>query len=112
MPSESFESEVEDLPRKKKRGHIKDMRDWVVIDRWKTLDHAEEEIDHLLFTACKKLMEVTRLFRLTTCKSRPDDYFLWKNATKWSVAKGIISYQMLRCPMKLRFKCACELKVT
>ena len=112
MPSEGSESEVEDLPRKKKRTHIRDMREWVVIERWETPDHDEEDIDHLLFTACKKLMEVTRLYRLTTCKSKPDDIFLWKNATKWTVAKGAISYQMLRCPMKRRFNCDCELKVT
>ena len=76
MASEISDSEIEDLPRKKKRGHVKDTREWVGSDLWEIRDHEQEEIDHLLFTQCKKLMDVTRLFRLTTCKSKPDDIFL------------------------------------
>ena len=110
--SESSESEPEESPAKKKRGHVKDTRDWVVIERWDKRDHEQEDIEHLLFTECKKLMEVTRLFRLTTCKSKADDIFLWKHATRWYTGKVTIQFQMLRCPMKRRFNCDCEIKVT
>ena len=33
LVSESSESDQEESPAKKKRGHVKDTRDWAVIDR-------------------------------------------------------------------------------
>lgn len=108
--SESSDEELE--VAKKKRGHQKDTREWTLIARWATRDHEPEDIDHFLFTECKKLMEVTRLFRLSTCKQKPKDIFLWKHVNDWNVGKGSSQCQLFRCPLRNRFQCFCELKVT
>ncbi len=53
----------------------------------------------------------TRLFLLFTGQPKAGDIFLWKFATEWDVGKGPVKYHMLRCLMKCRFKCNCELKM-
>jgi len=56
-------------------------------------------------------MEATGLFRLTTCKVKTSDIFLWKYGTKWDVGQGSVKYKVYTCPMKRRFGCNCELKI-
>ena len=68
----------EEEQTKKKRTRVKDTREWNLIGKWSCADHEPEEIEGLLFTKCKKLMEATGLFRLSTCKAKSSDIFLWK----------------------------------
>ena len=118
VEQEEVESEVEseleseeEEQTKKKRTRVKDTRDWNLIGKWLFADHEPEEIDGLLFTECKKLMEATGLFRLSTCKAKSSDIFLWKYCTKWDVGKGALKYTLYHCPMEYRFGCNCEPKV-
>jgi hypothetical protein len=90
---EEVESELEseeEEQTKKKRTRVKDTREWNLIAKWSCADHEPEEIEGLLFTECKKLMEATGLFRLSTCKAKSSDIFLWKYGTKWDVGKGAL----------------------
>ncbi len=109
MESE-LESE-EEVQTKKKRTLVKDTSEWDFIAKWSFVDHEPEEIEGLLFTECKKLMEATGLFRLSTCKAKSSDIFLWKYGTKWDVGKGALKYKIYTCPMKYRFGCNFELKI-
>ena len=108
---ESEEESEEEVQTKKKRTRVKDTREWDFIANWSCEDHEPEEIEGLLFIECKKLMETTGLFRLTTCKAKKNDIFLWKYGTKWDVGQGAVKYNVYTCPMKRRFRCNCELKI-
>jgi hypothetical protein len=90
---EDSESEEEEQT-KKKRTRVKDTREWNLIGKWLFADHEPEEIEGLLFTECKKLMEATGLFRLSTCKAKKNDIFLWKYVTKWDAGKGALKYTL------------------
>jgi hypothetical protein len=74
-------------------------------------DHEPEDIDHLVFTQCKKLMEASRLFRLSIGSQKKSSIFLWRLSSFWNVAHGSVRYQMLYCPMKCRFNCYCQLEI-
>ena len=78
----------------KKRGHKKDLREWKVISQYQKADHEPEEIEHKIFEECKRLMEVTRLFRIDSKPAKEHDIFLWKHSTFWSVGKGSVDYQI------------------
>ena len=112
---ESDEESADERPVKnlnqKKRGHKKDLREWKVISQYQKADHEPEEIEHKIFEECKRLMEVTRLFRIDSKPAKEHDIFLWKHSTFWSVGKGSVDYQMLYCPMKRRFNCDCQIKI-
>ena len=95
-----------------KRGHKKDTREWMQIARFEVKDSEPEDIDHLIFTECKKLMEASLLFRLSVGSQEPNNIFLWRHSSFWDVANGSVRYQMLYCPMKGKFNCKCELKIT
>ncbi len=72
---ENAELEEEDeTPRK--RGHKKDTREWKQIARFEVQDHEPEDIDHLVFTECKKLMEASRWFRLSIGSQKKNSVFL------------------------------------
>ena len=109
--SDGSNSDSEDDLPKKKRARKKDNREWTFIVQFNKNDHEPEDIQHLVFSECKKLMEVTILFRLTTASTKANDIFLWKHSNFWSTAKGVMQFQMLVCPMKRRFGCECQLKI-
>jgi hypothetical protein len=94
-----------------KRGHKKDTREWMQIARFEVKDSEPEDIDHLIFTECKKLMEASLLFRLSVGSQEQNSIFLWRHSSFWDVANGSVRYQMKYCPMKGRFNCKCELKI-
>jgi hypothetical protein len=78
---ESEEESEEEVQTKKKHTRVKDTREWDFIANWSCEDHEPEEIEGLLLIECKKPMEATGLFRLTTCKAKTSDIFLWKYGT-------------------------------
>ena len=41
-------------------------------------DSEPEDIDHLIFTECKKLMEASLLFRLSVGSQEQNSIFLWR----------------------------------
>jgi hypothetical protein len=108
---ESEEESEEEVQTKKKRTRVKDKCEWESIANWSCEDHEPEKIEGLLFIECKKLMEATGLFRLTTCKAKTSDIFLWNYGTKWDVRQGAVNYKIYTCPMKRRFGCNGELKI-
>ena len=84
--AEAPESEEEEQPAEveeqaKKRTRKKDTRPWTLLNTWERSKYEPEDLEHCLFTACKELMEVTRLYRLSTTKSKPKDIALWQHNT-------------------------------
>jgi hypothetical protein len=75
-----------------KRGHKKDTREWMQIARFEVKDSEPEDIDHLIFTECKKLMEASLLFRLSVGSQEPNSIFLWRHSSFWDVANGSVRY--------------------
>jgi hypothetical protein len=74
--NESEESSAVESPRKRRKGQRtrrKDGREWSLVTRIDRDGREPEEIEALLFTECKKLMEVTRLYRLSATKPRKHD---------------------------------------
>ncbi len=59
----------------------------------------------------KKLMEITRLYRLSTTKPKKHDIFQWEHLNFWTAAKGALQFQMLICPMIRRFGCMSQLQI-
>ncbi len=95
----------------KKHGQKKDVREWKELAQDQKADHEPEEIEHKIFEECKRLMAVTKLFRIDSKPAKEHDIFLWKHSTFWSVGKGSVDYQMLYCPMKRCFHCDCQIKI-
>ncbi len=108
--SDQHEESADERPMKK-RGHKKDVLEWKELAQYQKADHEPEEIEHKIFEECKRLMEVTRWFRIDSKPALEHDIFLWKHSTFWSVGKGSVDYQMLYCPTKRRFKCDCQIKI-
>jgi hypothetical protein len=76
---EEVESDIEseeEVQTEKKHTRVKDTREWVFIAKRTFADHEPEEIEGLLFTECKKLMEATGLFPLSTCKAKSSDILM------------------------------------
>ena len=92
--SDAGKSSDEESPIKKRRTHKKDTRDWALVARLDKRDHEPEEIEALIFSECKKQMEITRLSRLVTDKQvkKDNDIGLWKHTTFWSTCKGTVQY--------------------
>ena len=112
--NDSEESSDVESPRKRRKGQRTrklDSREWSLVTRIDRDGREPEEIEALIFTECKKLMEVTRLYRLSTTKPKKNDIFLWKHSNFWNAAKGAMQFQMLICPMIRRFGCMCQLKI-
>jgi len=109
--SEEEEQPAEEEEQAKKRTRKKDTRPWTLLNTWDRSQYEPEDLEHCLFTACKDLMEVTRLYRLSTTKSKPKDIALWKHNTDWTACQGKTLYSMYRCPVSYRFGYDCELKV-
>ena len=59
----------------------KDTRPWTLLNTWERSKYEPKDLEHCLFTACKELMEVTQMCRLSTTKSNPKDIGLWKHNT-------------------------------
>ncbi len=76
-PADSDENaepdEEDETPRK--RGHKKDAREWKQIALFEVKDNEPEDIDHLVFTECKKLMEAFLWFRLSIGSQKPNSIF-------------------------------------
>ncbi len=73
--------------------------------------HNSEDIEHQLFTECKRLMEASGIFRTTTCKQGRQNIFLWKWTSEWKTAMGAVRFELYMCPMQRRFQCDCQLKI-
>ncbi len=63
LPSEADSDENEELKEegafRQKHGHKKDTCEWSLIAQYEVKDHEPEDINHLVFTECKKLMEAS-----------------------------------------------------
>jgi hypothetical protein len=90
---ENEEPEEEELPKQ---------REWKLMARFDVKDREPEDIDHLVFTECKKLMEASWWFRLSVGSQKQNSILLWRHSSFWGVANGSVRYQMLYCPMKGR----------
>ncbi len=60
----------------KKCGHKNDLLEWKELAHYQKADHESEETEHKIFEECKRLMEVTRLFRIDSKPAKGHDIFL------------------------------------
>ncbi len=94
------ESEEEEQTTKK-RTRVKDTREWNLIAKWSCADHEPEEIEGLLFTECKKLMEVTGCFVSRRARPSPATFFCGSIAQNGTSGRAPLSIHFTIVPCSI-----------
>jgi hypothetical protein len=100
---------------KKIRTLNKDKREWesfATIKKGEDAVHDPEDIKNLICEAAKKVMEDSGSIKLATHRPKPTDLHLWKHRTSWDADGNTTRTTIYYCPLRSKFGCMCQLKVT
>ena len=107
------ESDCDDDAKKKSRNYKRPRAVWTCACEFLKGDEAEMDDDEMkarIFQAARDYMEAGKIYKLGNHRPGPNDYGLWKLVRDWPINGGMVSWY--RCPLKGRFGCNAEIKIT